>query len=445
MSSPADPPSEHEKHDPYAAFRVRAYRDYLFGSLFVQIGTAGQGLAIGWELYQRTGEAMSLAWVGLMQAIPMLLLTLPAGVLADRVDRRKILFFGLAGATCTSIGLGILSYLQGPIGWMYVLLLLDAAFLRTAWPARAALLPMIVPRDIFENAVKWRTSLGQISGLVGPAVGGFIIAWSVPAAYFVAATSSFIFIGLLARLKVNTRPPANASPRGIPGIFEDLREGVHFVWNRKLLLGAISLDLFAVLFGGAVYLLPIYAIDILGVGEQGLGWLRSAPAAGALVTALVLAYLPPMRKAGRTLFLAVAGFGLATIVFGLSTSFWLSMAMLFLTGVFDNVSVVVRHTLVQMATPEHMRGRVSAVSAVFIGSSNELGGFESGAVAQLAGPKFSVVSGGLGTLAIVAAWSALFPRLRKLRGLIETDEEETRGFEVIADAEEAVVASKTAG
>ncbi len=270
--------------------------------------------------------------------------------------------------------------------------------------------------------MKWRTSGGQIAGLIGPAIGGFIIAWSIPAAYWMSAGSEILFILVLLRLRVDTRPPAGIPKRGLGGVVHDLFEGLGFVYRNKLLLGAISLDMFAVLLGGAVYLLPIYATDILGVGERGLGWLRSAPAAGAFLTAIVLAYLPPMRRAGWTLFISVAGFGLATIVFGLSTSFWLSMAMLFLTGVFDNVSVVVRHTLVQLATPDAMRGRVSSVSAVFIGSSNEIGGFESGLVAQLTNPVFSVVSGGVGTLLIVLAWLGLFPRLRKLRMLGDSDE-----------------------
>ncbi|MEM6312997.1 MAG: MFS transporter, partial [Planctomycetota bacterium] len=349
---------------PYAAFAIPAYRAYLSGSVLMQIGTAGQALAIGFEVYTRTEEALSLGWVALMQALPMLLLTLPAGVLADRVDRRKIMLFGLTGATLTSIGLGLLSYFEGPIGWMYFLLFMDSVFIRTAWPARAALLPMIVPRDMFENAVKWRSSSGQLASLIGPAVGGFVLAWSIPATYFLAACTSTTFFILLTRLRVDTRPPAMANPKGLAGVITDLREGLGFVWRRKILLGTISLDLFAVLLGGAVYLLPIYATDILGVGERGLGLLGAAPAAGALCMAVTLAYLPPLRRAGPTMLLAVAGFGVATIVFGLSTNFFLSLAMLFLTGVFDNISVVVRHTLVQLATPDHMRGRVSAVSAV---------------------------------------------------------------------------------
>lgn len=421
-------PTPPSRHDPYAAFRIRSYRDYLFGSLLVQVGTAGQGLAIGWEVYQRTGQAMSLAWVGLLQALPMLLLTLPAGVLADRFDRKKIILAGLAGTTLTSIGLALLSSLQGSLGWLYLLLLLDSAFLRAAWPARTAILPMLVPRDTFENAVKWRTSSGQVSAMVGPAVGGLLLAWYLPAAYWAAAASTVLFSLLVLRMPIPKVQSTGEIRRGMAGLAHDLVEGVGFVWRKKLLLGAISLDLFAVLFGGAVYLLPIFASDLInlaGTGlspEEALGWLRSAPAAGALVTALALAYLPPMRRAGRTLLLSVAGFGIVTIVFGLSTSFWLSMAMLFFTGVFDNVSVVVRHTLVQLATPDSMRGRVSAVNAVFIGSSNELGGFESGAVAQLFSPVISVVSGGIGTLVVVATWAGLFPGLRQLKSLDQTED-----------------------
>ncbi len=250
-----------------------------------------------------------------------------------------------------------------------------------------------------------------------------MIAWSLPAAYFLAAASTMLFMVVVATLRAETRPEPGKSAKGLPGIVADLREGVAFVWRKKIVLGAISLDLFAVLLGGAVYLLPIFATDILGVGEQGLGWLRAAPAAGAVSMAMVLTFLPPMKRAGWTMLLSVAGFGVATIVFGLSTSFWLSMAMLFLTGVFDNVSVVVRQTLIQLATPDAMRGRVSAVSAVFIGSSNQLGGFESGTVAQLTNPVFSVVSGGVGTIVVVLAWSGLFPGLRKLATLAEAGEE----------------------
>ncbi len=406
------------RHDAYAALRIPAFRRLLLGSQVISIGTSAQGLAIGWEMYARTNEPLALGLVGLVQAIPMLLLTLPAGYLADVFDRRRLMIISLLLASVTSLGLAAFSYFHGSIFVMYLLLFLDSCALRLGWPARAALMPLLVPREAFENAIKWRTSLGQISGMAGPAVGGFIIAWSLPAAYVISAASTLVFIVLLMSIAV----PQGA--RAVPGkMLRQVAEGIRFVWHKKVLLGAISLDMFGVMLGGAVYLLPIYARDIITPAgfspEQTLGCLRAAPAAGALVMALVLAHTPPLRTAGRTMLLAVAGFGAATIVFGFSNNLWLSMAMLALTGTLDNISVVVRHTMVQLATPNEMRGRVSAVNAMFISSSNELGGFESGAVAHFFGPIFSVVSGGIGTIAIVLAWAGLFPNLRKVGRLAE--------------------------
>jgi len=421
------------RHDAYAALRVPAFRRFLIGSQLVRIGTSGQSLAIGWEMYTRTDEPFALGLVGLVQAIPMLLLTLPAGYLADIFDRRKLMVASMLLTSATSVGLAAFSYFEGSIAVMYVLLFFDSCALRLGWPARSALLPLLVPRDAFENAVKWRTSLGQISGMVGPAAGGFIIAWSLPAAYLLNAGSTLLFIALLLTIAV---PDAPRAARG--RMFRQVAEGIGFVWRKKVLLGAISLDLFGVLLGGAVYLLPIFArdiIDLSGTGltpEQALGYLRAAPAAGALVMALVLAHTPPFRRAGRTMLLAVAGFGLATIAFGFSTSLWFSMAMLALTGALDNISVVIRHTLVQLATPNEMRGRVSAVNAIFISSSNELGGFESGTVAHFFGPVVSVVAGGVGTLAVVGAWAGLFPDLRRVTRLAET--EAASASEALAEA-----------
>jgi MFS family permease len=348
----------------------------------------------------------------------MLLFTLPAGYLADVFDRRRLMMASLVAATFSSLALATFSWLQAPIGWLYLLLFVDSTFLRLGWPARSAIMPLLVPEEQFENAVKWRTSLMQVTGIAGPAIGGFVIAYSVQAAYVLSALSSAAFVAFLTTMRL---PPAPRIPRG--RMLAQVVEGVRFVWRRKLLLGAISLDLFAVLLGGAVYLLPIFArdiIDLSGTGlepEEALGWLRAAPAAGAGAMALLMAYLPPIRRAGPTLLWAVAGFGVATIVFGLSQSFWLSMGMLALTGAFDNVSMVIRHVVTQLSTPNEMRGRVSAVNAIFIGSSNEIGGFESGLVAQLFTPLISVVSGGVGTLVVVGTWAGLFPRLRRLGSL----------------------------
>ena len=263
----------------------------------------------------------------------------------------------------------------------------------------------------------------QFTSLAGPALGGFIIAWNLQAAYLFCAASSVVFMVLLVGLQIPE------STRAKPGkMVQQVTEGIRFVWHRKIVLGAASLDLFAVLFGGAVYLLPLFAKDILTVrpfgmsAEQSLGWLLAAPSAGALLMGLILAHRPPLKKAGRAMLLSVFCFGLTTIVFGLSHHFWLSWAMLFLVGFFDNISVVVRQTLIQMATPNEMRGRVSAVNSIFIGSSNELGGFESGLVARFTNPVFSVVSGGIATVVIVFSWCKLFPKLRDFGSLADIQE-----------------------
>jgi MFS family permease len=406
------------RHDPYGAFRRPAVRRFLLGALLANIGAAAEGLAIGWDIYQRTDQALALGLVGLIQALPMLLFTLPAGYLADVFDRRLVMSVGMVGTSLTSVALALFSQAQGPIPVMYVLLFFDAAFHRLGGPAGSALLPLLVPTAQFENAVTWRTSLFHLAAVVGPAAGGLIIARSVPAAYLFSAGMTLLYTVLLWTLRL---PAAPRSRRG--RMWHQLAEGLSFVWGQKLVLGAVSLDLFAVLLGGAVYLLPVFARDLIqgaprGMSpEQVLGWLRGAPAAGAIVMALVLAHGPPLRGAGRALLWSVAGFGVATVGFGVSRDFWLSWAMLFLTGLFDNVSVVVRHTLVQLRTPNEMRGRVSAVNSVFIGSSNELGGFESGLVAQWFGPVVSVVSGGVGTLLVVLGWARLFPALRRFGAL----------------------------
>ncbi len=246
-----------DRHDPYQVFRIPAFRSLLLGGVLVNVGTAAQSLAIGWEMYQRTDQAMMLGLIGLAQAVPMLLFTLPAGYLADVFDRRKVMIAGLLGTTLTSLALALFSHLSGAIGWMYVLLFLDASFHRVATPARTALLPLLVPPGQFEGAVKWRTTLFQLSMVVGPAVGGFIITWSIPSAYLFSAFTTIVYILLLLSMTI---PEAPRTHRG--QVVKQVMEGIRFVWNRKLILGSISLDLFAVFLGGAVYLLPIFARDI---------------------------------------------------------------------------------------------------------------------------------------------------------------------------------------
>lgn len=413
---PVQPTDETTKHDPYAPFRVPAYRAYMVGSLAALIGSRIQTVAIGWEIYQRTGEPLALGLVGAVQAIPMMGLALPAGWLADRFSRKWLIILCLCCTATTSLLLAAQSAMQAPVGWMYAVLFLDAAFLAIARPARQAVLPGLVPKEIFSGALAWRSSLFQLASIVGPGVGGFIVAWSVPAAYVISACTELTFAALFTRVALTQTVTRAGRPTA-----EALLGGVRFMWRNRIVLSATALDMFAVLLGGATYLLPIYAADILQVGELGFGFLNAAPAAGSLVMALVLAYTPPMKKAGRNLLLAVAGFGAATIVFGVSKNFYLSLAMLFLTGLFDNVSVVIRHSLVQLLTPDEMRGRVSAVNGVFIGASNELGGLESGLVAQLFTPVISVVSGGIGTLVVVAVTAALSPGLRRMGSLADIE------------------------
>jgi len=417
----AQTPNNTRKHDPYAAFRYPAFTILFVGGFLIHIGAAAQSVAFGWELYARTDSVLLLGMTGLIQAIPMLLLTLPAGYVADVYNRKHIILAGLTGTTLTSIGLGGFSLAQGPIAGMFLLLFMDACFNRIAGPAAAAVLPLLIPHNVLENAIKWRSSLFQLCAVLGPAIGGIIITLHIPSAYFFSACCTTGFLLLL----WGTTIPSGY--QGLPGsIRRRLREGLAFVWHQKLILGTVSLDMFAVLLGGAVYLLPVFARDILTgrpfglTPEQTLGWLRAAPALGALLMALIMAHRPPLERAGRSMLLAVAAFGAATIIFGLSRSFWLSFAMLFLTGAFDNISVVVRHTLVQLRTPNELRGRVSAVNSMFIGTSNELGGFESGLVARFFGPVASVISGGLGTILVVGLWTRIFPGLGRL-GRLHTD------------------------
>ena len=410
-SNPSDPI---QKHDPYAAMRYPDYRYYIIGWLVALMGTRIQTVAIGWEMYQRTGQALSLGLVGLSLAIPTMLLAIPAGYLADRYSRRNLVILSLVGMTFTSTALAALSFFQGPITVMYLLLFLDASAVMLGRPARVSLVPRLVPGHVFPNAVTWNTSLMQMASVIGPAIGGFVIAWSVPGAYLISAGGSLLYIFLLRRLTLapSTTPVGRIS-------VETLLGGVQFVWKTRLIFTLMALDMFAVLLGGAVYLLPIFAEDILLVGPTGFGWLQAAPAAGAFCMAISLVFLPPMRRGGRNLLLAIAGFGVATIIFGLSKSYWLSLAMLFMTGALDNVSMVIRHTLVQLTTPDHMRGRVSAVNSVFVGASNELGGLESGLVAHWFGPIFSVVSGGIGTIVVVAIAAITSPQLRGVGALSE--------------------------
>jgi MFS family permease len=382
--------------------------------MLASIAREMQSVAVGWELYQQTNSAAALGLVGLVQFLPVLLLSLPAGHAADRHSRKGLLLAAQGAMALTSLGLAALSLLEGPVPLVYLCLLLAGVSQAFSAPARWALVPQVVPEGALGNAITWNSSGWQVASMLGPTLGGLVIAWTEEAAgaYFLALLGSLACAALVAGI----RPPSRPSQREAVTL-QSLLAGIRFVWGNKLILAAITLDLFAVLLGGATALLPIYARDILDVGATGLGALRAAPSLGALVMAVVMAHRPPLRRAGPTLLLAVAGFGAATIVFGLSESPLLSFAMLTLTGALDNISVVVRGTLVQLLTPDSMLGRVSAVNTIFIVSSNELGAFESGITAYYFGPVASVVGGGVGTLVVVLAVALRWPEVLRLGSL----------------------------
>jgi MFS family permease len=379
-------------------------------------------VALGWELYERTHSAFALGLVGLVTAIPVVILALPAGHLADRMDRKKIVVIAQSIFISMSLLLALLSHTAGPIALMFVILLVRGTAQAYNNPARSALLPRLVPPAVFSNAVTWSSSGFQIAAVIGPAIGGLVIAIQHRAteAYIIDAALTSIYLVMLIAIRGGAAPQSEASAALKPRekmTIESLVAGMRFVRDTKVILAALTLDLFAVLFGGATALLPIFAKDILHVGPEGLGWLRAAPSVGALVVMLTIAHRPPMQRTGWNLIVAVAGFGFATIVFGLSKSFYLSMAMLLLLGGLDGISMIIRGTLVQLWTPDEMRGRVSAVNSVFIDMSNELGGFESGALAAAVGPVAAVVGGGIGTVLVVTGVAWAWPELRKLGAL----------------------------
>jgi MFS family permease len=404
-----------------AAFGHRAFKLFQGARLLSVLGMQMQSVAIGWEVYALTGRPMALAWVGLAQFFPAVGLSLVTGHTADRVDRRQILLVCHGAMAALSVALLLVARSGvthvSPIYLVLVGIGTARAFLG---PANQALLPSLVPVEHFGNAVAWGSSFWQTATVAGPMLGGILYAaFGGPSAvYAIAAVCSVGALTLSAGIEP-ARTPAARSPATRASVLA----GVRYVWKNQIVLGAISLDLFAVLLGGATALLPVYARDILHLGPWALGALRSAPAAGAAVTAVALALRPLETRAGAKMFAGVAVFGAATIVFGFSHSFGLSLVALALLGASDMVSVFVRSALVQLATPDAMRGRVSAVNMVFIGASNELGEFESGLTAQWFGAVPSVVMGGLGTLVVVAIWAWRFPALRRIDRLTDAQAE----------------------
>jgi MFS family permease len=445
------------KHDPYAALREPNYRWFACGWVLASMGLQMQGTALAWEVYERTHSALALGYVGVARALPVILLALPAGQIVDLLDRKRILVVTQIAFAAASVFLALGSFYEVGIWWIYLLVALTGCARVFNGPSRSSLLPQIVKPENFHNAVTWNSGVFQLSATLGPIAAGTLIWWwgtlgmrttgidgPVPGVawpiYVIAGASCLVFAASCSMV----RPYGRASEiQGSGKILDAIRlrvllpgmlQGARHVWKEKTVFGALALDLMAVLLGGATALMPVYASkEMLDVGPVGLGALKSAPFVGALVMALVLAHRPPFERAGRALLLSVVGFGICTIAFGLSPWFWVSLAMLFTLGALDSISVVIRHVLVSVRTPDHLRGRVNAVNSVFIESSNELGGYESGAVAQGAahwlgaagGAVFSVVFGGIGTILVVAGMAWWLPELRRL-GRLELPKDPTR-------------------
>ncbi len=412
-------------NDKYAVLRNRDFVIYLIGRFFASIGQQMLVFTVGWELYERTHSAKALAMVGLAFMIPMIALTLPAGHVADSFNRKRIIMSMTLVMMLASLCLGLISATHAPVSWMYGCLVLIAAARTFMWPASAAFLPHIVTPRLFPQAVAFNSGTFQFSSVLGPALAGILVTWLHRRTPYAAATiyllnsaaalTCFAMVAMIRRdHMVKAREPIS---------FRNLGAGFKFVFENKIIFATLTLDLFAVLLGGATNLLPIYAKDILGATPTGLAGLRMAMPIGAVICTLIIAHRPPLQHAGRAMLLAVAMFGVGIVVFGLSKSFWLSFAALLVCGAVDNISVIVRQTLVQVLTPDEKRGRVSAVNSLFIGASNELGEFESGMVAHIfgrgmgqpeaVGAVVSAVSGGVGTVIVVIVIALIWPALRK--------------------------------
>jgi len=427
---------------PYAVLRNADFVRYLAGRFVASLGQQMLVVAIDWELYRRTHSALALAFVGLSIMIPMILCTLPAGHFADMFNRKTIILITTLVLAGASLGLTLASAFLSNVLWIYFFLAVIGAARTFLWPASAAFVTGLVPREQFARAVTFNSGAFQFSSVLGPVAFGAVVAltphavqnntaWSV---YALNALASLACFALVLPIKhVHKTKPAE------PVSVKSLVEGFNFVYQNKIILGVITLDLFAVLLGGAVTILPMFADDIFHAGPGGLGWLRNAMAVGAVVCALLIAHRPPMQKAGKTMLLSVAIFGMATILFGVANEncfgrwpalqnsfwFWFAFGTLALAGFVDNISVVVRQTLVQILTPDEKRGRVSAVNSLFIGTSNELGGFRSGIVAWFfttptflgsaaaTGAIISTVTGGIGTILVVLAVAWIWPEIRK--------------------------------
>jgi len=403
------------RHDPYVSLRNRNFLWYIASTLALTLGTMIQGTVVAWQVYALTRDPLSLGLVGLAEAVPFIGAALYAGHVADRHDRKRLSLLSIGVQTAAAVILLVYTLrpevLAGGRVWpIYAVVFVSGVARSFLQPARTALGAEIVPRETYANAVAWRSSLWQFGAVVGPALGGVLYGFSGALAAYAVETALCLAGWVLYALIDYTHRPRTAREGSIG---ENLTVGIRFLLTQPELLGAQLLDLFSVLFGGAPALLPIFTSEILHVGPEGLGVLRAAPAAGAVVISVFLAHRR-LRRAGRSLFLCVAAFGLCWILFALSRSFWLSLVLLAVSGMVDNVSVVIRSTLLTLRTPEPLLGRVSAVNQIFIGSSNEIGSFESGVAAKLLGTVNSVIFGGLMTLGVVGVTAWKIPALRRL-------------------------------
>ncbi|MFB3389501.1 MFS transporter [Flavobacterium sp. LAR06] len=411
--------NKEKKNDPYQALRFREFNMFLLLRFAMVFAWSMQFIVIEWEVYSLTKNPLSLGIIGLMEVIPAVSMALFAGHIVDQREKKGMLVWCILGFSIISFGLFLLTWPKIVGGWssdiilysIYFLVFLGGLVRAFLGPTIFSLLSLIVPKKAYPNAATWSSSVWQIGAVLGPAVAGFSINW-IGVHWSMCLVVGFSISALIALTQIEKKPILN--PKIGEPVMESLKEGIKFVFNNKTILGVLSLDMVAVLFGGAVALLPVFAQDILKVGPEGFGVLRAAPAIGAFITMLISAYVPLYKKAGMKLLIAIFIFGLCIIVFGVSTIFWLSVVALFLSGVADGISVVIRQTILQLKTPDHMRGRVAAVNSMFVGSSNELGAFESGLTAKLMGTVTSVVFGGSMTLLTVLGFGIASSTFRNL-------------------------------
>lgn len=404
-------------YDAYAVLRIKDFRMFILARFLLTFGIQMQSVIVGWQVYKITHDPFSLGLIGLAEAIPFLGVALFAGHVADSMNRRRIILVTVIAYLLGAIALLLLSlhlYDTAKINGVFAIyvVIFATGFARGFfYPAQSAFMAQIVPRELYANSSTWNSTIWHIAAVSGPAFGGLIYGFiGVEAAY--TTVIAFVIVSFIFFLQMRNLPLPLREVK--EGLLKSLSAGIRFVFGNQILLGALALDMFAVLFGGAVAMLPVFAAEVLMTGPQGLGFLRAAPAAGAVIMALVLAYRPPLKHAGVNLLIAVAGFGFSIILFAISRNFYFSLAMLALSGMFDNVSVIIRSTIIQLYTPDNMRGRVASVNSIFVGSSNEIGSFESGLAAKLLGLVPSVIFGGTMTLLIAATTGRFSPKLRKL-------------------------------